>query len=130
MQKHTPPDGQVFQAFTFVLKPTGESTRKLARLIEQGRGEALAITVTRRVSRLYVKVRACVERPQTNTKPRTAAPRVGVDIGRSNVSSLPMDSPFQDTVVDPVLCSPYDPPDRCSARNTGDVAVERVGLAR
>ena len=61
---------------------TGESTRKLARLIEQGRGEALAITVTRQGTRLYVKVRACVERPQTNTKTRTAPPRVGVDVGQ------------------------------------------------
>ena len=60
---------------------THESTRKLARLIEQGRGEALAITVTCRGGRLFVCVRACVQRPQTNTEPRTAAPRVGVDIG-------------------------------------------------
>lgn len=33
-------------------------------------------------------------------------------IGCSNVSRLAMDSPFQDPAVDPVLCSPYDPPDR------------------
>ena len=60
---------------------THESTRKLARLIEQGRGEALAVTVTRRGGRLFVCVRACAQRPQTNTEPRCAAPRVGVDIG-------------------------------------------------
>ncbi len=61
---------------------THESTRKLARLIEQDRGEALAITVTRRGTRLYARVRVCVERPQTNTKPRTAPSRVGVDVGQ------------------------------------------------
>ena len=60
---------------------THESTRKLARLIEQGRGEALAVTVTRKHGRIVVNVRACVQRPQTNTKPRTGPVRVGVDIG-------------------------------------------------
>ena len=60
---------------------THESTRKLARLIEQGRGQALAVTVTRKGTRLFVNVRACVQRPQTNTKPRTGAVRVGVDVG-------------------------------------------------
>ena len=60
---------------------THETTRKLARLIEQDRGEALAVTITRKGTRLFVKVRAAVERPQTNTKPRTAPARVGVDVG-------------------------------------------------
>ena len=60
---------------------THESTRKLARLIEQGRGQALAVTVTRKGDRMFANVRACVQRPQTNTKPRTGPVRVGVDIG-------------------------------------------------
>ena len=57
---------------------THESTRKLARLIEQGRGQALAVTVTRKGPRLFANVRACVQRPQTNTKPRTGPVRVDV----------------------------------------------------
>ena len=60
---------------------THESTRKLARLIEQGRGEALAVTVTRKHGRIVANVRACVRRPQSNTKPSTGPVRVGVDVG-------------------------------------------------
>ena len=60
---------------------THEPTRKLARLIEQGCGQALAVTVTRKHGRIVANVRACVQRPQTNTKPRTGPVRVGVDIG-------------------------------------------------
>ncbi len=60
---------------------TRESTRKLARLIEQGRGEALAVTVSRRGKRLTASVRACVQRPQRNHAPAQPQSRVGVDVG-------------------------------------------------
>ena len=60
---------------------THESTRKLARLIEQDRGEALAVTVCRQGQRLYVKVRVAVERPQHKQSRVETPMRVGVDIG-------------------------------------------------
>ncbi len=59
---------------------TCESTRKLARLIEQGRGEALAVTVSRQGGRIYVSVRACVQRPQ-QPQQHPVPSRVGVDVG-------------------------------------------------
>lgn len=60
---------------------THESTRKLARLIEQSRGEALAVTVARKGTRLHASVRACVLRPQRDHKPAMPESRVGVDVG-------------------------------------------------
>lgn len=67
---------------------THESTRKLARLIEQGRGEALAVTVTRRGTRVYASVRACVQRPQRHHRPSDPSSRVGVDIGERVLASV------------------------------------------
>lgn len=67
---------------------THESTRKLARLVEQGRGEALAVTVTRRGLRLHASVRACVLRPQRGCRPACPESRVGVDIGERVLASV------------------------------------------
>ncbi len=60
---------------------THESTRKLARLVEQNQGEVLAVTVSRRGTRLVASVRACVLRPQRHHKPTQPDSRVGVDVG-------------------------------------------------
>jgi len=59
---------------------THESTRKLERLIAKGRARVLAVTVSRKGTRLTAAFRVLVQRP---ARPRVALPgsRVGVDVG-------------------------------------------------
>ena len=59
---------------------TWENTRRLERLIAKGRARVLAVTVSRRGTRLVAAFRVLVRRP---VQPRVAAPgsRVGVDVG-------------------------------------------------
>jgi putative transposase len=57
-----------------------ENTRRLQRLLAQGRARILAVTVSRRGGRLIAAFRVLVQRPQ---RPGVADPdsRVGVDVG-------------------------------------------------
>jgi putative transposase len=57
-----------------------ENTRRLERLIAKGRGRILAVTVSRKGSRLVAAFRVLVQRP---VHPRICMPgsRVGVDVG-------------------------------------------------
>lgn len=57
-----------------------ENTRRLQRLIAQGRARVLAATVSRRGTRLVAAFRVLIQRP---VQPRVAEPdsRVGVDVG-------------------------------------------------
>ena len=57
-----------------------ESTRRLQRLIGKGRARILAVTVSRKGTRLVAAFRVLVQRP---VQPRVAVPgsRVGVDVG-------------------------------------------------
>ncbi len=57
-----------------------ENTRRLQRLIAKGRARILAVTVSRKGTRLIAAVRVLIQRP---LQPRAALPgsRVGVDVG-------------------------------------------------
>jgi putative transposase len=57
-----------------------ENTRRLERLLAKGRARILAVTVSRRGTRLVAAFRVLVQRPQ---QPKAADPasRVGVDVG-------------------------------------------------
>jgi putative transposase len=59
---------------------THENTRRLERLLGNGRARILAATVSRKGTRLVVAFRVLIQRPQ---QPRVARPRtrVGVDVG-------------------------------------------------
>ncbi|MQA60920.1 MAG: transposase [Actinophytocola sp.] len=59
---------------------THENTRRLERLVADGRARILAATVSRRGTRLVVAFRVLIQRPQ---QPRVQRPdsRVGVDVG-------------------------------------------------
>lgn len=69
---------------------THENTRRLQRLIANGRGRVLAISVRRNGTRLDASVRVLVRRPQ---QPRVASPesRVGVDVGVRRLATIAAD---------------------------------------
>jgi putative transposase len=58
---------------------THESTRKLARRLEQGTARLLAATVSRQAGRWYVSFTCQVQRPVR--RPQRPQARIGVDVG-------------------------------------------------
>jgi putative transposase len=66
---------------------THENTRRIERLIAEGRARVLAISVRRNGTRLDASVRVLVQRPQ---QPRVAQPnsRVGVDVGVRRLATV------------------------------------------
>jgi putative transposase len=69
---------------------THENTRRVERLIANGRARVLAITVRRNGTRLDASVRVVVQRPQ---QPKVAQPgsRVGVDVGVRRLATVAND---------------------------------------
>jgi putative transposase len=80
------PDRKHVQLPRIGVVKTHESTRKLARRLEQGTARILAATITRRADRWYVSFTVEVERaiPTSNRKPSA----VGVDVGVRNLAVL------------------------------------------
>jgi putative transposase len=80
------PDRKHVQLPRIGVVKTHESTRKLARRLEQGTAHILAATITRRADRWYVSFTVEVERaiPPSNRKPRA----VGVDVGVRHLAVL------------------------------------------
>jgi putative transposase len=66
---------------------THENTRRVERLIRDGRARVLAISLRRNGARLDASVRVLVQRPQ---QPRVARPdsRVGVDVGVRRLATV------------------------------------------
>jgi putative transposase len=66
---------------------THENTRRLQRLLAKGRARILAVTVSRKGTRLIAAFRVIIQRPQ---QPGTAAPgsRAGVDVGVRVLATL------------------------------------------
>jgi putative transposase len=64
-----------------------ENTRRIQRLITQGRARVLAISVRRNGTRLDASVRVLIQRPQ---QPRVALPdsRVGIDVGVRRLATV------------------------------------------
>ena len=65
---------------------THESTRKLARRLEQGTARILSATISLQGGRWYVSFGCEVER--ANRHPRQTGPRVGVDVGLHHLAVL------------------------------------------
>jgi putative transposase len=80
------PDRKHVQLPRIGVVKTHESTRKLARRLEQGTAHILAATITRRADRWYVSFTVEVERaiPTSNRKPSV----VGVDVGVRHLAVL------------------------------------------
>jgi putative transposase len=70
---------------------THESTRKLARRLEQGTARILAATISQQAGRWFVSFTCEVQRPQR--RPRQPAASIGVDVGIRHLAVLSSGEP-------------------------------------